>query len=146
MATSINFPEFELHPRETAPTHFDKYIKHLKNMFEAMNITKDSQQKAMLLHYVGGETYDIFETFTVPEPTEGTDVFKICVDEALTKCFEPQKCIDRHVYVFRHQTQMSGENINEFYTRLQLLARKCEFFNVDVEEHKTSNYSRYFII
>ena len=56
MATSVNlpnFPEFELHPRETGPTRFEKCIKRLKNMFEAMNITKDSHQKATLLHYVG---------------------------------------------------------------------------------------------
>ena len=71
-----NFPEFELHPRETAPMRFDKYIKRLNNMFEAMNITKDSQQKAMLLHYVGEETCDIFETLSVPEPTEGERCFQ----------------------------------------------------------------------
>ncbi|CAB3984968.1 Hypothetical predicted protein [Paramuricea clavata] len=64
-------------------------------MFEAMNITKDSQQKAMLLHYVGEETSDILEMLNVPEPTEGSDVFKICV-KALAEYFEPQKCIDHH--------------------------------------------------
>ena len=73
-----NFPEFELHLREMAPTRFRKYIERLNNIFEAMNITKDSQQKAMLLHYVGEETCDIFETLNVPKPTEGTDVFKTC--------------------------------------------------------------------
>jgi hypothetical protein len=40
-------------------------------MFEAMNITKDSQQKAMLLHYVGEETCDILETLMYPsQPKE----------------------------------------------------------------------------
>ena len=101
-------------------------------MFEAMNITKDSQQKAMLLHYVGEETSDILETLNVPEPTGGSDVFNICV-KALAEYFEPQKCIDQHVYVFRQQTQKSGENITEFYTRLQLLERKCEFSDSDLE-------------
>jgi hypothetical protein len=94
MATSVNlpnFPEFELHPRETTPTRFEKYIRRLKNMFEAMNVTKDSQQKAMLLHYVEEETCDILETLNVPEPTEGSDV-KICVKgKALPEYFEPQK-------------------------------------------------------
>ena len=127
-----NFPEFELHPRETAPMRFDKYIKRINNMFEAMNITKDSQEKAMLLHYVGEETCDIFETLSVPEPNEGEDAFRVCV-KALAEYFEPQKCVDHHVYVFRQQTQKAGENVNEFYTRLQLLARKCEFSNVDIE-------------
>ena len=97
-----------------------------------MNITKDSQKKAMLLHYVGEETCDILETLNIPEPSEGTDVFEVSV-KALAEYFEPQKCIDHHVYVFRQQTQKTGENVNEFYTRLQLLARKCEFSNQDIE-------------
>lgn len=135
MAAAINlptFPEFELQPRDTAPTRFEKYVKRLNNMFKAMNITKASQQKAMLLHYVGEETCDVFETLTVPDPTEGNDEYKIAV-KALTDYFEPQKCVDHHVYVFRQETQKSGENITEFYTRLQLLARKCEFADTNLE-------------
>jgi hypothetical protein len=86
----------------------------------------------MLLHYVGEENCDIHETLNVTEPTGGSDVFKICV-KALAEYFEPQKCIDHHVYVFRQQTHKSGENITEFYTRLQLLAQKCAFSDSDLE-------------
>ena len=135
MATAINlptFPEFELQPRDTAPTRFEKYVKRLNNMFTAMSITQASRKKAMLLHYVGEETCDVFETLTVPEPTEGSDEYKTAV-KAFADYFEPQKCIDHHVYVFRQESQKSGENITEFYTRLQLLARKCEFANTDLE-------------
>ena len=135
VAASINlpnFPEFEPHPRETAPTRFEKYIKRLNNMFVAMNITKASQQKVMLMHYVGEETCDIFETLDVPELPEGSDEFKTSV-KALSDHFEPQKCVDHHVYVFRQQAQKSGENITKFYTHLQLLARKCEFSDPDLE-------------
>lgn len=73
MATAINlptFPEFELQPRDTAPTRFEKYVKRLNNMFTAMGITHASRKKAMLLHYVGEETCDVFEILTVPEPTD----------------------------------------------------------------------------
>lgn len=97
-----------------------------------MNITKASQKKAMLLHYVGEETCDVFETLTVPEPTEESDAYQTAV-KALTDHFEPQKCLDHHVYVFRRETQRAGENITEFYTRLQLLARKCEFTDLELE-------------
>ena len=135
MATAINlptFPEFELQPRDTAPTRFEKYVKRLNNMFTAMSVTRASQKKAMLLHYVGEETCDVFETLTVPEPTEGNDEYKTAI-KSLTDYFEPQKCVDHHVYVFRQATQKSGENITEFYTRLQLLARKCEFATIELE-------------
>ena len=135
MATAINlptFPEFELQVTDTAPIRFEKYVKRLNNMFTAMSITQASRKKAMPLHYVGEETCDVFETLTVPEATEGNDEYKIAV-RALTDYFEPQKCVDHHVYIFRQESQKSGENINEFYTRLQLLARKCEFADTDVE-------------
>ena len=37
------------------------------------------------------------------------------------------------MYVFRQETQKSSENITEFYPRLQLLARKCEFASTELE-------------
>ena len=135
MAAPMNlpsFPEFELHPRETAPTRFEKYVKRVNNLFAAMNITKAAQKKAMLLHYMGEETCDVFETLTVPGPPEGSDLYETTV-KALADHFEPQKCVDHHVYVFQKETQKAGENITEFYTRLQLLAQKCEFANPELE-------------
>ena len=103
MATAINlptFPEFELQPRDTAPTRFEKYVKRLNNMFTAMGITHASRKKAMLLHYVGEETCDVFETLTVPEPTDESDEYRTAVN-AFADYFEPQKCVDHHVYIFR---------------------------------------------
>lgn len=118
MAVNLpTFPEFDLQPRDTVPVRFEKYVKRLDNMFTAMNITRASQKKAMLLHYVGEETCDVFETAV----------------KALADHFEPQKCVDYRVYVFRQETQKSGENIVEFYTRLQLLARKCQFADPELE-------------
>ena len=92
MATAINlltFPEFEfeLQPRDTT-TCFEKYVKHLNNMFTAMNITQAPRKKAMLLHYVGEETCDVFETLTVPEWTEESDEYKAAI-KVLADYFEP---------------------------------------------------------
>ena len=74
----------------------------------------------------------MFETLTVLEPTDESDEYRTAVN-AFADYFEPQKCVDHHVYIFRQESQKSGENITEFYTRLQLLARKCEFANTDLE-------------
>ena len=126
------FPEFDLQPRDTVPVRFKKYVKRLDKMFTAMNITRASQKKAMLLHYLGEETCDVFETITVPEPPEVSDEYKTAV-KALADHFEPQKCVDYHIYAFRQETQKSGENITEFYTRLQLLARRCQFADSELE-------------
>ena len=107
MATAINLPtfsEFEPQPRDTAPTRFEKYVKCLNNMFTAMSITQASKKKAMLLHYVGEETYDVFETLTVPELTGESDEYRSAV-KAFVDYFEPHKCVDHHVYMFRQESQ-----------------------------------------
>ena len=60
------------------------------------------------------------------------DEYKTAV-KALADHFEPQKCVDYHIYAFRQETQKSGENITEFCTRLQLLARRCQFADPELE-------------
>ena len=127
-----NFPEFDLQPRETVATRFEKYQKRLNNLFAAMGIEEAPRKKAMLLHYVGEDVCDIFDTLTVPEPQPDGDVYKTAV-KAISDHFEPQKCVDRHVYNFRKEVQRPNEKTSEFYTGLQLLARKCEFTDVDLE-------------
>ena len=93
------FPEFDLQLRETTPILFEKYVKRLINLFCAMNIDDKAQKKAMLLHYVGEETCDIFDTLTVAEPDANQNEYQLAVN-ALSNHFEPKKCVDHHVYNF----------------------------------------------
>ena len=86
----------------------------------------------MFLHYVGEETCDVVDTLVIPEPPDGSDEYQTLL-RALADHFEPQKCVDHHVYVFRQETEKAGENITEFYTRLRLLARKCKFTDPPLE-------------
>ena len=90
------FPEFDLQPRETVRTRLEKYQKRLNNLFAAMGIEEAPRKKAMLLHYVGVDVCDIFDTLTVPEPQPDGDVYKSAV-KAISDHFEPQKCVDHHV-------------------------------------------------
>ena len=147
MATGINLPtfsEFELQPRDTARTRFEKYVKCLNNMFTAISITPASKKKAMLLRYVGEEIYDVFETLTVPELTGESDEYRTAV-KAFVDYFEPHKCVDHHVYIFRQESQKPGDNITELYIRLQLLAPKCEFANIYRFGNETANNLRQII-
>ena len=107
LAMAINlhtFPEFDLQPRETVLTSFEKYHKRPNNLFAAMGIAESPRKKAMLLHYVGEYVCDIFDTLTVqaPEPDTNGDVYKSAI-EAISDHFEPQKCVDHHVYNFRKE-------------------------------------------
>ena len=57
----------------------------------------------------------------MPEPTDESDEYRTAI-EAFADYFEPQKRVDHHIYIFRQESQKSGVNITEFYTRLQVLA------------------------
>ena len=67
-----------------------------------------------------------------PEPDTNGNVYKSEI-KAISDHFEPQKCVDHHVYNFRKEAQIPNENTSKFYPRLQLFARKCEFTYIDLE-------------
>ena len=79
------FQTFDLHPRETAPLRFERYVKRLENLFEAMSMTDANRRKALFLHYAGEPANDVYDTLDVPEVTttavnpETDNVFKCAV-------------------------------------------------------------------
>ena len=79
--------------------------------------------RALLLHYVGEDVNDIFET--LPDPGEEED-FKEA-REALTQYFIPRKNVSFEVFKFCNMKQHDDETIDEFHTRLQMGAKYCEF-------------------
>ena len=105
-----------------------KYVSRLENLLLAMNITSASRKKALLLHYVGEEVNEIFDTLDVEEADRDEDVFKKA-EKALRDYFTPQKNIEYEVYKFRQAKQLPDENITTYYTRLKQLARSCDFYD-----------------
>ena len=72
-----------------------KWTSRFKNLMTAINVTNDARQKALLLHYVGEETNDIFHTLVVPQPAEGethTNV-AIKVQTLCNKAEQSLKCV-----------------------------------------------------
>ena len=65
----------------------------------------------------------IFDILTIPE---GEDVYTNSVD-ALTAHFAPTSSVDQFIYTFRKETQKHDENVASLHTRLQLLAKRCNF-------------------
>jgi hypothetical protein len=95
-----------------------------------MTVTDGGRQQALLLHYAGEDIHDIHDTLTLPEGEQSA--YKKSI-EALKEYFEPQKCVDQHVYEFRKEAQKKDEDVASFATRLLVLAEKCEFTNKDLE-------------
>ena len=75
MAARPNFPSFDLEQGDLSKA-WGKYVSRLENLLLAMNITSASRKKALLLHYVGEEFNEIFDTLDVEEADRDEDVFK----------------------------------------------------------------------
>ena len=92
MATALpTFPSFDPNADQGAPgVRFKKYISRFRNLIVATDIDDPKRQKAHLLHYIGEEVNDIFETLTVSEPAEGETVLDVTI-KALSDYFTPKQ-------------------------------------------------------
>ena len=98
-----------------------KWKKSFEYYMNASGETEGGQKRAMLLHLVGQDAQDIFETFT-----DTGDSY----DNAITKFddyFLPKKndAFERHL--FRKCKQNPGESIDSYVTRLKSLIKTCNY-------------------
>jgi hypothetical protein len=134
MAFSLpNFQKFDPSPDAgDVVVRWNKWINRFRNMLAALAIDNDEQRKALFLHYIGEETYDIYETLTLPIAGEGEMQTDVAI-RALTVHFSPRRNREFEVYKFRQLKQDKGEEVIAFVTRLRHMATTCEFHDVDVE-------------
>ena len=128
-----HFPLFDIsdEPGAKGP-RWKKYITRFKNLMVAMNITDAARQRALLLHYIGEDTNEIFDTLPNTEAAEDENTLIKAID-ALTTYFEDKKNIVFEEYQFRQARQEEDETIQAYHTRLKKLAQTCEFADVDRE-------------
>lgn len=97
-----------------------------------MEVKGKARQRALLLHYAGEATNEIFDTLPDTAAGERDDPLEKAV-QALTTYFTPKQNREYEIYVFRQAKQESNESISAFHTRLRQLAVTCEFDDVDRE-------------
>ena len=133
MATALpTFPEFDVSETSTQATRWKKWLSRFRNLLVAMNVTNKPRQRALLLHYAGEATNEIFDTLPNTTVGEGDDPLEKAV-QALTNYFTPKQNREYEIYVFRQAKQERNETILAFHTRLRQLAVTCEFDDVDRE-------------
>ncbi|XP_049269122.1 uncharacterized protein LOC125757586 [Rhipicephalus sanguineus] len=127
------FPSFDLRVTDanSIGLEWTKWVERFQNFLVACNITSDTRKKALLLHYVGEEVYDLFQS--LPASTlESTSEYE-AAKAKLDAHFAPRINPTFAVYRFRQTKQNVGESLDAFYARLRQLARHCGFANVDLE-------------
>ena len=134
MANALpHFPQYDISDKPGAQgPRWKKYITRFKKLMVAMNITNAARQRALLLHYVGEDTNEIFDTSPNTEAAGGENTLTKAID-ALTLHFEDKKNIVFEEYQFRQARQEDDETIQAYHKRLKKLAQTCEFADVDRE-------------
>ncbi len=126
-AASTALPPFDPTDRTTAASRWERWLARLGNYLQAMNITDDGRQKGNMLFLAGERVYDIYET----ECAEADDF--ATTKRKLTEYFDPFKDVPRAQSKFREATQKPGETIDQYVTRLKMLAKSCDFHEKDHE-------------
>ena len=128
-----HFPPFDIsdEPGAKGP-RWKKYVTRFKNLMVAGNITDAARQRALLLHYAGEDTNEIFDTLPNTEAAGDENTLTKAID-ALTVHFEDKKNIVFEEYQFRQARQEDDKTIQAYHTRLKKLAQTCEFADVDRE-------------
>uniref|UniRef100_A0A224Z9X1 RNA-directed DNA polymerase n=1 Tax=Rhipicephalus zambeziensis TaxID=60191 RepID=A0A224Z9X1_9ACAR len=127
------FPSFDLRATDAnnIGLEWTKWVERFQNFLVACNITSDTRKKALLLHYVGEEVYDLFQS--LPASTLETTSEYEAAKAKLDAHFAPRINPTFAVYRFRQTKQNVGESLDAFYARLRQLARHCGFADADLE-------------
>lgn len=116
----------ETDPGSVGP-RWSKWVQRLENYTTAINITGDARAKALMLHMAGERVHNIYDTLSAND-----DDYAV-TKQKLAGYFSPKKNVQYQAYVFRKSMQEPRETFDKYHTRLRMLAKNCEFANVDSE-------------
>ena len=124
-AVAIQLPPVkEFDPKgdpSTVSQRWQKWKKSFIYFLNATGIHNDNQKRATLLHLVGEEVQDIFETLGEVGTTYEEAIAK------LDKHFDIKRNIPYERCVFHETEQEVGESIDSYVTRLRKLTLYCEY-------------------
>ena len=85
----------------------------------------DKVQSSTLLHVIGDEALEIYNTFVFEDDEDKTKLKTLL--EKFDAHFTPQKSVTFERHVFNMRVQGPGENIDQFVTDLKIKAKSCEY-------------------
>ena len=103
---------------------WERYVKSVKIYLAAKGINAAQRQRAILLHCAGDDVQDIAENNITDTGTDFATLVR-----KLTEYFGAQNNVVFERYQFRQCTQLEGEKVDSWHTRLRIKARMCEYEN-----------------
>ena len=89
-----------------------------------VNIRDNKRKKAILLHFLGEEGQDLYETLKGTEPADNQYEHAI---EKFNEYFLPKKNIPFERHIFNSRSHLKSETVAAYTSRLRILAKSCEF-------------------
>lgn len=116
---------FNIDPFDKSKSKFSRWVARLEGAFGIFGISEEAKKLALLLHYMGQETYDVLcDKMSPAEPTSKSYAQIVCL---LDQHFDPQPLEIVENYRFHLRKQQDGESIDEFLTALRRLSMNCKF-------------------
>ena len=117
--------KFDVYDEPNNVAHrWERYVKSVKIYLAAKGINAAPRQRAILLHCAGSDVQDIAENNITDT---GTDFATLT--RKLTEYFAAQNNVVFERYQFRQCTQLEGERVDSWHTRLRIKVRMCEYDN-----------------
>ena len=97
-------------------TRWKRWVKSLEIYIVAVNIKDNNRKKALLLHFLGEDGQDLYDTIKEIEPP--TNQYEHAI-EKLNAFFLPKKNIPYERHLFNSLKQNSNETIGAYCSRLR---------------------------
>ena len=118
-----------LHLPGVSPYHpgddFEKWIKKVERYLVAINITDVHRKCAVLLHLVGDDIAETYETLPEPEAPE-EDLFELC-KQKLTAYLAPCRNVIAERMIFHGMKMEDKEDFEHFLGRIRVQLRRCGY-------------------
>ena len=109
---------------------FQRWFNSLEIYLEAANITEAKRKRAVLLHMMGVDNQEIFNS--LPAVQGVTDVFEEAKKRLLGH-FCPENNVIAERMSFRKMSMTATETFDEFVSRLRCQARRCGFSGTETD-------------
>ena len=119
--------DYGVNVKQSAGIRWPKWIDAFEQYVLASGVTDVKQKLAILLHVVGDDVKDIYES--ICDAREEYNAVK----DKLNKYFKPMKNTDFQIYNFMKMHQEENEPVDDYVTRLRAASKFCEFDNAELE-------------
>ena len=104
---------------------FERWSKGVERYLVALNISDSKRKCAVLLHLLGPDIADVYDT--LPEPANPpSDAFECC-KKKLTAYLSPSRNVIAERMTFHSMCMQPGEQFDQFLGRLRVQGRRCGF-------------------